>query len=64
MVARYTELDFPTFDGSDDPLIWLHRCAKFFSNQRTDEAYKVGLTAFYLLGEAQLRHYQLESITN
>ncbi|KAG5599483.1 hypothetical protein H5410_030853 [Solanum commersonii] len=31
---------------------------------RTDEAYKVGLTAFYLLGEAQLWHHQLESITN
>uniref|UniRef100_A0A1S3X3P8 Reverse transcriptase domain-containing protein n=1 Tax=Nicotiana tabacum TaxID=4097 RepID=A0A1S3X3P8_TOBAC len=60
VVPRYTKLDFPTFDGSEDPLIWLHRCEKFFSNQRTNEVDKVGLAAFHLLGEAQLWYHQVE----
>ncbi|KAF3657628.1 BTB/POZ domain-containing protein [Capsicum annuum] len=42
-------LDFPTFDGFKDRLIWLHRCEKFFSNQRTNEADMVGLVTFHLL---------------
>ncbi|OIT36537.1 putative mitochondrial protein, partial [Nicotiana attenuata] len=54
------KLDFPTFDGSTNPLIWLHRCEKFFSNQHTQEEDKVGLAAFHMLGEAQLWYHQLE----
>lgn len=61
MVPRYTKLDFPTYDETEDPLIWLHRCEKFFANQRTRETDKVGLAAFHLLGEAQLWYYQLET---
>ncbi|XP_070028898.1 uncharacterized protein [Nicotiana sylvestris] len=53
-------MDFPTFNGSEDPLIWLHRCEKFFSNQKTNEVDKVGLAAFHLLGEAQLWYHQVE----
>ncbi|XP_019265334.1 PREDICTED: uncharacterized protein LOC109242914 [Nicotiana attenuata] len=60
VVPRYTKLDFPTFDGSEDPLIWLHRGEKFFSNQRTNEVDKVELAAFHLLGEAQLWYHQVE----
>ncbi|OIT36536.1 hypothetical protein A4A49_64472, partial [Nicotiana attenuata] len=60
VVPRYTKLDFPTFDGSTNPLIWLHRCEKFFSNQHTQEEDKVGLAAFHMLGEAQLWYHQLE----
>lgn len=30
MVPRYIELDFPVYDGSEDPLSWLHRCDQFF----------------------------------
>ncbi|KAF3658804.1 hypothetical protein FXO37_14265 [Capsicum annuum] len=35
IVPRYTKLDFPTYDGREDPLIWLHCCEKFLANQRT-----------------------------
>lgn len=49
----YTKLDFPVFDGSEDPLSWLHRCDQFFTNQKTPKEDKVGLAAFHLLGEAQ-----------
>lgn len=62
MVApRYTKLNFPTFDGSEDPLIWLHRYEKFFTNQHTSERDKVGLTALHMLSETQLWYHQLES---
>lgn len=60
IVPRYTKLDFPTYDGSEDPLIWLHRCEKFFTNQRTPNQEKVGLAVFHMVGEAQLWVYQLE----
>lgn len=33
MIPRYTKLDFQTYNGSEDPLIWLHRCEQFFDNQ-------------------------------
>lgn len=60
IVSRYTKLDFPTYDGIEDPLIWLHRCEKFFTNQRTANQEKVGLASFRMVGEAQLWVYQLE----
>ncbi|KAH0699342.1 hypothetical protein KY290_014160 [Solanum tuberosum] len=41
IVPRYTKLDFPIYDGSEDPLIWLHRCEKFYSNQHTNNQEKV-----------------------
>lgn len=59
IVPRYTKLDFPTYDGTED-LIWLHRCEKFFTNQRTANQEKVGLASFRMVGEAQLWVYQLE----
>lgn len=27
---RYHKLEFPTFDGEEDPLPWLNRCKQFF----------------------------------
>lgn len=59
VVPQYTKLDFPTFDGSINPLSWLHRCNQFFLNQRTQEGDKVGLAAFHLTSEAQLWFYKL-----
>jgi hypothetical protein len=29
-IPRYHKLDFPTFDGKEDPLGWLNRCEQFF----------------------------------
>ncbi|EEF48186.1 conserved hypothetical protein [Ricinus communis] len=39
-VPVYAKLDFPTYDGTEDPLIWARRCEQFFENQRTTEAEK------------------------
>ncbi|KAL8104131.1 hypothetical protein AgCh_028387 [Apium graveolens] len=59
IIPRYSKLEFPSYDGSGDPLGWLYRCDQF-SNQKTNDEDKVGLAAFHLLGEAQLWCYKLE----
>ncbi|XP_068666470.1 uncharacterized protein [Aristolochia californica] len=59
-VPRYTKLDFPVFNGVDNPLTWLYRCEFFFYNQCTTDIDKVGLAAFHMLDEAQLWGHQLE----
>jgi hypothetical protein len=46
------KLMFPTYDGSEDPLPWLNRCEQFFRIQKTEEAGKVFLAAFYMTGDA------------
>lgn len=51
MIPRYSKIEFPTYDGTDDPLGWLRRCDRFFLNQRSVEGDKVGLAAFHLIGE-------------
>jgi hypothetical protein len=53
-------LDFPKFEGKEDPLTWLNRCKKFFWGQRTDEAFKVWLAAYHMVGVAQEWYMRLE----
>ncbi|XP_068645156.1 uncharacterized protein [Aristolochia californica] len=60
-VPRYAKLDFPTYDGSTDPLIWLHRCDQFFYNQRTHNEDHFHLAAFHMLDEALLWYHQINS---
>ena len=57
---RYHRLDFPTYDGADDPLSWLNRCDQFFRGQRTEEGDKVWLAVYHLTGIAQQWYFQLE----
>jgi hypothetical protein len=45
------KLLFPTYDGVDDPLPWLNRCEQFFRIQSTEEAGKVFLAIFYMIGD-------------
>ena len=59
-VPRYHKLDFPTFNGKDDPLVWLNRCEQFFWGQHTKEGYKVWLAAYHMIGAAQEWYIQLE----
>ncbi|XP_068657970.1 uncharacterized protein [Aristolochia californica] len=60
-VPRYTKLDFPMYDGSFDPLIWLHKYDNFFSNQGTLPEGKVQLAAFHMLDEALLWFHQFKN---
>ncbi|OMO61303.1 Retrotransposon gag protein [Corchorus olitorius] len=59
-VPKYTKLDFPKYDGSYDPLGWIHRCEHFFRHQNTPEEERVGLASFHLEGDAQLWFLKLE----
>jgi hypothetical protein len=47
------KLRFPKYDGTADPLAWIHRYDQFFRVARMSEEKKVWYTAFYLDGDAQ-----------
>jgi hypothetical protein len=53
-------LRFPKYDGSEDPLPWLHCCEQFFRAACTPEPEKVWLASFYMQGAAQQWYYRLE----
>jgi hypothetical protein len=48
------QLEFPTFDGSEDALPWLMRVEQFFEGQGTPEGGKVWLALYHLAGRASL----------
>ena len=52
-VPRFSKLDFPTYDGAEDPLNWLHRCEQFFRGQRTLASDRVWLASYHMTGMAQ-----------
>jgi outer membrane murein-binding lipoprotein Lpp len=54
------KLEFPTFDGTGDLLVWLNRCARFFQVCSTPDHKKVTLAVFYLTDAAQLWFRRLE----
>ncbi|KAF2308590.1 hypothetical protein GH714_010997 [Hevea brasiliensis] len=58
-VPKFTKLDFPRYDGKDDPLGWLNRCKHFFQHQQTPEEEMVSLASYHLEGIAQLWYMQL-----
>ncbi|KAA8526239.1 hypothetical protein F0562_008022 [Nyssa sinensis] len=53
-VPRLVKLDFPRFNGGEDPTSWLCRAGQFFQFQATPEADRVSLASFHLEGDAQL----------
>jgi hypothetical protein len=53
-------LEFPCFDGKEDPLPWLNRCKTFFQGQGTPEDRWVWYAAMHLTGAAQLWYVRLE----
>ncbi|KAH0679125.1 hypothetical protein KY284_020210 [Solanum tuberosum] len=59
-IPRCAKMDFPTYDGTNDSLIWAYRCEQFFENQHTIDAKKVGVDGFHLLEEAQFLYYHLK----
>ncbi|KAA8538347.1 hypothetical protein F0562_027830 [Nyssa sinensis] len=62
-VPRLVKLDFPRFNGGEDPTSWLCRAEQFFQFQETPEADRVSLASFHLEGDAQL-WYQLQKQEN
>ena len=60
IIPNYNRLQFPFYNGIGDLWGWIYRCKQFFINQQIEEKDKVGLAAFYMTKEAQLRCYRLE----
>nr|GMD05761.1 putative mitochondrial protein [Ipomoea batatas] len=52
--TRVTRLEFPTFSGKEDPLVWLHRCELFFDKSPVSDHEKVSTAAYYMFDVAQL----------
>jgi hypothetical protein len=49
-VPRFSKLEFPSYDGSVDPLNWLRCCEQFFRGQQTAQADRVWLASYHLTG--------------
>jgi hypothetical protein len=58
-VPRFYKLEFPTYDGLDDPLNWLNHCEQFFSGQQTPPTDYTWLVAYHLRGPAQTWYFTL-----
>ena len=54
VIPRVTKLDFPRFNGNEDPTSWICRAEQFFEFQNIVEEEKISLAAYHLEGEAQL----------
>nr|KAJ0227961.1 hypothetical protein LSAT_V11C100028230 [Lactuca sativa] len=50
-VPKFTKIEFPTYDGKDDPLAWLHKCEDFFEEQQTPTEAWVRQATFVLQGK-------------
>jgi hypothetical protein len=55
---KLAKLDFPRYNGVEDPTSWICRVEQFFEFQRTEETEKLAMAAYHLEGEAQM-WYQL-----
>ena len=49
---KFSKLEFPTYDGSVDPLNWLNQCDQFFRGQRTIASERTWLASYHLRGAA------------
>jgi hypothetical protein len=59
-VSTTHKLEFPKYDGTDDPLPWLNRCERYFHVRHTPEQKRVALVACYLLDDAQIWFHRME----
>jgi len=58
--AKSYKLEFPTYDGTVDPLNWLNQCDQFFRGQRTPTTNRTWLASYHLREGAQTWYYALE----
>jgi hypothetical protein len=55
---KSNKLNFPRYDGDEDPTSWICRVEQFFDYQQTEDEEKLPLAAYHLEGAAQM-WYQL-----
>jgi len=51
---KFQKMDFPKYDGTKDPLIFINRCESYFHQQRIMEEEKMWMASYNLDDEAQL----------
>ncbi|PON77808.1 hypothetical protein PanWU01x14_025640, partial [Parasponia andersonii] len=54
IIPRVVRLDFPRYDGTDDPITWIDRAEQFFEFHKTPANEKVALAAYHLEGGVHL----------
>ncbi|KAG8066095.1 hypothetical protein GUJ93_ZPchr0004g38967 [Zizania palustris] len=59
-VATAHKLEFPKFDGTNDPLPWLNRCERYFHVCQIPDHKGVTFVAFYLLDELFTSGHKLQ----
>ncbi|KAB5511770.1 hypothetical protein DKX38_028798 [Salix brachista] len=59
-LPRYSRLEFPLYDGKNDPLAWLSRFDHFFRHQHIPEEEKVEIASYHLDEDAQVWFLKLE----
>jgi hypothetical protein len=57
---RFYKLEFPTYDGTVDPLNWINQCEQFFRGQRTLASDRTWLASYHLTGAAQTWYFAIE----
>ena len=59
---KFQKMDFPKYDGTKDPLIFINRCESYFHQQRImEEEEKVWMASYNLDDEAQLWYMQVQT---
>jgi len=57
---KHKKWDFPRFDGTTDPMLFLNKCDSYFGQHRTMAEERVWQASYHLDGVAQLWYTQLE----
>jgi len=57
---KHKKWDFPRFDGTTDPMLFLNKCDSYFRQHRTMAEERVWQASYHLDGVAQLWYTQLE----
>ncbi|KAL4573462.1 hypothetical protein LXL04_020270 [Taraxacum kok-saghyz] len=58
-VPKFTKMEFPTYNGKDDPLAWLQKCEDFFEEQQTPPEAWVRQATFVLQDKSQAWYHNL-----
>ncbi|KAL4197196.1 hypothetical protein AMTRI_Chr04g249880 [Amborella trichopoda] len=61
-LPRMVKLDFPKFNGEEDPTSWVRRADQFFEFHHTPEEDRVPLASFNLEADAQLWYQPMKEV--
>ena len=55
--AKVAKLEFPKYNGTDDPTTWICRVDQYFDFKQIEEGEKLPLVAYHLDGESQMWYH-------